>query len=542
MIGKIEQKAIEWRRVIYCFMFGVVLFMHFYKLASVPLGIHIDEAGMAYDAYCLADYSVDRYLNHLPVYLINFGGGQSALNAYLVAALIKLTGNLNTWIIRLPGAFIGIFSYIAGVNIIRKCFGGEKWGLVSSFLLAIFPYFIMQSRFGLDCNLLLGISTIGLYLLILADEKKKAYMYILAGVVWGISYYTYALSYLTSTLFLGILLCYWLYRKRITWKNLFFFGIPVFLIACPLLLMVIINTFDLPQINTPLFTIPRLPNYRNKDIIFTKMWDNLCITIKYILTKDWLSYNAFDKYFTMYRISIVFAVVGFFRLSADMIKNLFRREYSSHIIFWLLLIIYLFLGTLLGDDGPNINRLNGIFFALFYCVLYGMKYSYIFLKEKLQANKGKDTLAGLVSTIPEAPGKIALLVIIIYTFYFVTFANYYFNKYPEDIYPQDYFADTYKKITDFIETDTGEPKVVYTNMSYIYYLLSEKVDPFEADIGNKGTRTYWKYAFYLPQDIETGVIYIINNTDEGTLEYMDKLESMGFDKYVSGMLICYYKK
>lgn len=535
----IEKKFLERRRIIYCFMFFVALFMHFYKLAEIPYGLHIDEAGMAYDAYCLANYSVDRYLNHFPVYLINYGGGQSALNAYLVAFLIKITGSLNTWIIRLPGAVIAIFSYIAGVNLIRK-FLGEKWGMVSGFFIAIFPYFTMQSRFGLDCNLLLGLTTIALYILILAEEKKKNYIFIIAGIMWGISYYTYALSYLTNTLFLGFLLCYWLYMKRITWKKAFYFGIPVLCIVFPLLLMVIINTFSLPQIETPFFTILRLPNYRNNDIIFTKMWENLCTTVKYILTKDWLPYNAFDKFFTMYRLSIVFAIVGIVRLFMDMLKTIIKKEYSRNMVFLILLMTYLFLGMLIGDDGPNINRLNGIFFALFYCVLYGMKYLYAYLKEKISINRGKDNLIGLVSEYHYIEKKIAFAIILIYVFYFMTFANYYFNKYPE--VPQAYFGDTYKDITDFIETNTGEPKVVYTNMSYIYYFLSEKIDPFEADISQKGTRTYWKYVFHLPSDIENSAIYIINSLDEETEYYMKHLEEMGFQVYESGLIKCYYKK
>lgn len=70
------------KNMIYCLTFGIALFMHFYKLADVPLGLHIDEAGMAYDAYCLANYSVDRYLNHMPVYLINYGGAERIICLY----------------------------------------------------------------------------------------------------------------------------------------------------------------------------------------------------------------------------------------------------------------------------------------------------------------------------------------------------------------------------------------------------------------------------------------------------------------------------
>lgn len=315
---------------------------------------------------------------------------------------------------------------------------------------------------------------------------------------------------------------------------------PVFFIVSPLLLMIIINTFELPQIETSLITIPKLPNYRNKDITFTNMWENLCITIKCILTKDWLPYNAFDKYFTMYRLSIIFTVIGSIRLFVDMLKNIIKN-YSQHIVFLILLMVNLFLGMLLGGDGPNINRLNGIFFALFYCLLYGMKYSYALLKDKLSENVGKDNLVGLFSQFKYVEKKVAMGIILVYCFYFFTFANYYFNSYSKDIIPQEFFADTYRDITEFIETDTGEPKVVYTNISYIYYFFSDKVDPFQANIRKEGTRTYWKYVFHLPSDIETGAIYIINNTDDGTQYYIEKLEEMGFELFESGMLKCYYK-
>lgn len=541
-MSKIEQQILGKRKVVYFIFFSLAVFMHLYKLADVPYGLHIDEAGMAYDAYCLANYSVDRYLNHNPIYLINFGGGQSALLAYLVAGLIKLTGNVNHWIIRLPGAIIGIISYVAGVNIIRKCMG-EKWGMLSSFFLASFPYFIMQSRFGLDCNLLLGMSTIALWLLLNAKDKNKYLFFVIAGVAWGICYYTYALSFIGNTVFLVLLLIYWLCTKKITWKQAFFFYIPLSLIALPLLLMIIINTFDLPQIENWLFTIPRIPEYRGGDIIFTEIWSNLLESIKVILTNDWLSYNAFEKYYTMYGISIIFAVIGSIMLLVDMVKTLFRKEYSVHMPFLILLLTYLMLGTLL-NGGPNINRLNGIFFALFYSVLYGMRYLYTGLKKVINKyNSTKCSIIHVVLSVSNIEKKIALIVILIYVLNFISFAEYYFMKYPTDIYPQRFFADTFKDVTDYIEINTGEPKVVYTNASYIYYFLGERLDPYDANIPQEGTRDYWKYVFELPHDIESSAIYVIRETWEDNIkEYINRLEEAGFEKYKSGMFRCYYKK
>ena len=92
------------------FVLSVIIL--FYKLGKIPYGLHVDEAGMAYDAWCLSKHGVDRYLNRLPVYLINFGGGQSALYAYLTAIIVRITGMLNAFIIRLPAVLLSLISLV----------------------------------------------------------------------------------------------------------------------------------------------------------------------------------------------------------------------------------------------------------------------------------------------------------------------------------------------------------------------------------------------------------------------------------------------
>ena len=62
-------------KLLVIFPFLIMLFTTVYNLDKVPYGMRVDEAGMAYDAFNLAKYGVDRYLNKFPIYLINFGGG-----------------------------------------------------------------------------------------------------------------------------------------------------------------------------------------------------------------------------------------------------------------------------------------------------------------------------------------------------------------------------------------------------------------------------------------------------------------------------------
>lgn len=104
--------------------FGLIilfLFTRLWKLTSLPYGLHIDEAGMAYSAWSLAEYGVDRYLNSWPVYVPNFVGGQSAMYVYLCAGLFKIFG-YHLCLIRVPAVLFSFLNFIFGMLIVRKVF------------------------------------------------------------------------------------------------------------------------------------------------------------------------------------------------------------------------------------------------------------------------------------------------------------------------------------------------------------------------------------------------------------------------------------
>ena len=83
-------------------LFGIIT--RVVGLGQIPIGINVDEAGTMYDAYAIANYGTDRFGNIYPVYMINYGGGQSALYTYLAAILIKVFG-FSLTVVRIP-AFI----------------------------------------------------------------------------------------------------------------------------------------------------------------------------------------------------------------------------------------------------------------------------------------------------------------------------------------------------------------------------------------------------------------------------------------------------
>ena len=114
---KLEQLIEEKYKIIMIIILIVGIFTRFIAIDKVPIGIQVDEAGMAYDAYCIANYGTDRFDNPYPIYMINYGGGQSSLYTYLAAILIKIFG-FSLFIIRMP-AFIFSIIYIIIAYLIK---------------------------------------------------------------------------------------------------------------------------------------------------------------------------------------------------------------------------------------------------------------------------------------------------------------------------------------------------------------------------------------------------------------------------------------
>ena len=175
-------------------IFLLFLFTRLYRLSAVPRGIHVDEAGMAFDALCLAWQGTDRYGLAWPIYLTNYGGGQSALYAYLAAAAIRLLNHFSPTVFRLPAVMGGLMALVFSMLTLRRSMG-RKAALAGGLLTVICPYFLMASRWGLDCNLMLGFSAMSLWLLTEAALSGKKWLYALSGLSFGLHLYSYAIAF-----------------------------------------------------------------------------------------------------------------------------------------------------------------------------------------------------------------------------------------------------------------------------------------------------------------------------------------------------------
>lgn len=447
---KIKEKILSKKElIIFILIMIIAIFSRGYKLNSIPVGIHVDEAGMAYDAFCLATNGTDRWLNSFPAYLENFGGGQSALYAYIATIFVKIFG-LNMISIRLPAFILSILAIVLVYFTTKKECGVKQAELVT-FLISIMPWHIMASRWGLDCNLLAPMIIISTCLLVNAKSIKG---YIFAGISFGLTLYTYALSYLILPIFLALILIYMLYTRKMKFLNVIQLGIPIFILAIPLMLMILVNNGYINEIKG-IITIQKLPEYRGAEISISNIKDNLGF-IKTIFTNDGLSYNALPEFGTVYNFSIFLIILGGLIELSNFIHNIKNKKFEFNTIMFLLVGTVLLCSML--TVNPNINKANAIYIPMMFLIVTAMKLFY----------KNYKIIFGIFITL--------------FVVFFIRFEYFYFCNY-EDIYgTQQYFEKDYLEVLEYANKKYADREIHVLNSNaepYIYTLIVNKISPKE---------------------------------------------------------------
>lgn len=494
--------------------FGLTRLLH---LMELPAGYHIDEAGMAYDAWCLSQYGVDRYLKSWPVYLINFGGGQNALYTFLCALLFKIFG-WHAFLIRVPVVFFSLLNLIFGVKTAQKIYSKDSYlPYAAGALIVICPCFIMMGRMGLESYLMLGMSTVFLYFFLRALESGTYKNYVVAGIMGGLVLYTYALTYIILPLFLMMSLLYCARVRKMEWKKWLVMAVPMGFLAAPLIAVQIVNMFDLPEMKWGIFTITKMESYRAGEIgrfqriYFMQAWNS-------IFGGDPLAYNSIPGIPNLYGKTSVLFVLGFICIIAKTIVSVKNRKWipSCLILFWFLSVIYLCSHII-----SNVNKVNGIFFSVILIAIEGI---WVLWQARGWIAKG-----------------ICCLWILIYAWGFIRFGRYYYSgEYTLDNLRMDYFDITVEEaITDIEERPQLRGRLTYMMEDGIYYALSTRISPYELRISERGNNQYGYYVWNTLDLQEDECNYIVRHI---YAQYMDELRNAGFQEIDYGQYSLFYKE
>ena len=442
------------RRALFWMILALGIFARAFRFGLVPGGINQDEAFAGYEAWALLNYGIDTAGYHNPVYLVAWGSGMNALETYLMMPFIALFG-LKVWVIRLPQLIVSCLSLWVVYLLVRRTVN-ERAGLMAMFMLAICPWHIIMSRWGLESNLAPGFLLFGLYFFVCALDKPR-YM-LLSALMYGLSLYTYATIWVYVPAMLLVQLIYCMASKRLRFdKWLCLSGVLLAALAVPLLLFLAVNYGYIDEIRTPLFSIPRLLYMRSSEISLDGKRAKLKLLWKiFIEQNDGEIWNSPMRFGLFYYISMPFAILGIFFCIRQVIACVKRHEFCPEA---LLLVQFFMCLPQCVLVSANVTRINILFIPLIVFIALGGYF--------LSTLSHRCVLAGITA---------------VYAALFVGFECYYFTEYDRDIRVNFSYG-----LEDALDVAVEKADTVYIGQNGAYYTkvlfyAEEPVDEFRSTV------------------------------------------------------------
>jgi hypothetical protein len=349
-------------------LFAIILFAGIFarvwEFAALPAGLNQDEASIGLDAYDLLHYGVDRNNVSFPVNFTSWDSGMDALYGYILIPFVGF--GLTAFTIRLPLLLSGILS-LPLIYFVGKRTLGVYFGLIVMFFLAISPWHIMMSRWGLNDNILPFVFLAGFAATVNSTLENK--WFLVASFFFGLCLYAYGAAYVAVPLFLLCAIPILLIHKSVSLRTAIQ-GVCIFvLLSAPIGLFLLVNSLHLQSIAIGPYTIPRLPTqarYEFMAAIFSAdplsiFKNNMIAAIQLIMGKsDGLPWNELTNYQYFYARAYILSFVG----AVLLIPSWGMRSQKEK---WLMLS-WLAAAFCIGLMQPvNVNRFNLIFIPLIFC-------------------------------------------------------------------------------------------------------------------------------------------------------------------------------
>src|SRR5271157_3626392 len=492
--------------------FGI--FARVWGFGKLPPGLNADEASIGVDAFSLLHYGIDRNGIAFPVQFISWGSGQNALYGYVLIPFIALFG-LSPFIVRLPMLISGILT-IPLLYFAAKQTLGEVFGLLSMFFLAICPWHILLSRWGLESNFLPFVFLLGYACLLKAT--KNNYWFIIGCVFFAMALYSYGTAYAIVPIFL-LCTCWILLKANQSTLGITLTGIFVFIVlALPIALFIFINSLGLKSFQLGLITIPHLPTiprYESQSAVFgnqiiSATLTNIIILMKLLITQsDGLAYNVVDPFGYFYTITFPLAIIGI-----GLLIYSYKTYQAKLLLAWL--VAALISGVI---EPVNINRINIVFIPLILCiaacVLWATKTNKVYFS----------------------------LVVAGFCIGFVCFMAVYHGAGYREEANQKFFTGILPAL-DFARQFNNDSPICVTdkfNMPYIFALFSEKTNPagylatvkyIDPQAPFRQVRSFGRYTFGIKNCEQNPKAIFILLADEKRPQLIKRYKTKNFSNFM----------
>jgi len=209
---------------------ALAVFFRFWQFTSIPAGLYQDEAMNG------ADTLASLKTGDFKVFYTN-NNGREGMIVWLDALAIKLFGT-EPWVLRLFPAIAGVLA-VLGLYFLAKELFGVKIALASSFFMATSFWAVNFSRIGFRAGLMVPILIWSFYFLYRGINsyrfRKSIILFIIAGILFGLGFYTYISFRFAPILALLAFLPVLIKRnKKESWFGVLFFILAIFAVALPI--------------------------------------------------------------------------------------------------------------------------------------------------------------------------------------------------------------------------------------------------------------------------------------------------------------------
>lgn len=498
---------------------GILIRALFYTY--VPGGNNQDECMAGYEAWNILMTGHDSWGHYMPMYLVSLGSGMNALNSYLMIPFIALFG-LKIWVIRLPQLIVACLSLPVLYKLVKLLFN-ERAAFFALLVFVTAPWHIMLSRWGVESNLAPGFILFGLYFGCKAytDDNNQKYL-IISSVCYGLTLYTYALTWVLLPMVLAGQFIYLFLKKRIRF-NVYLVGFVLILgcAAIPCILFILVNKEIIEPIYTHVLSVPKMLVMRSGEFAnsFDSIKENFLNFYSIVISQSDGSFINSDiyNYGMFYKFALPVWMVGFISLISGMVIKIRNREEFLGEFTVALYTIASFILCILVK--VNIVRSNYMWIPVVITIGYGCYMIATITPIKKLKNS---SVAGL-------------LVLAIYLVSLISFEKYYYGTYSNIL--QTAYADGVGEAMEHVMNNKDGSEILYFDSAILYpvilFYLKQNPDVFRETVIYDEYPAAWVYAKEWDGvkrtdivDPESEGIYVVRSeliTDEikSSFEYVD---------------------
>jgi 4-amino-4-deoxy-L-arabinose transferase-like glycosyltransferase len=327
--------------------------IRFGALTWNPASLNWDEVSHGYNAYSILKTGMDQWGQKFPVFNFRaYGDYPTTLNLYLTIPFLILFG-LTEFAIRFPHALLGTLTIVSAYFLTFGITNKKNVSLLTSFLVAISPWYVFTSRFVLQSNLsvFLLITSAALFV----NRDRNRYFFPISFFLFTLTLFSYHTTRIFSPLFIvGVLL---IYKDEIKNKLIYlFFGLFVILSAYILInpgalargnVLFLIDQSSVNQIESAR-NVSKLPSVITKLIYNRPVYFALKFSKNYInyFSPKFLFLNGGTQYqFSIpnrgliYPVSLPFFYIGLVLLIVRTFKKSDEESFKKYklLLLWLIL-------------------------------------------------------------------------------------------------------------------------------------------------------------------------------------------------------------